>query len=60
LKIKRKSLKIQQVMELFIQSEENFQQTFSSWKDLLLKYLEQRFGKEREKYEEILRDLKII
>jgi hypothetical protein len=60
LKIKRKLLKKEQITKLLLTSQENLQESFKSWKELLLKYLEEKFGNNKDKYVDILRELKII
>jgi hypothetical protein len=43
IKIKRKPLKHQQVVKLFVESEEKLQETFKTWKELLFEYLKQKY-----------------
>ncbi len=60
IRLKRKPLRHQQIVRLFVESEEKLKESFKSWKELLLEYLRQKYWNDSEKYIDKLRELQIL
>ena len=59
-RLKKSTQKVDDLLQKLQRPEEDALQTFGGWKELLKSYLQTQYGEEYPKYEQILRDLKIL
>jgi len=59
-RLKKSTQKVDDLLQKLQRPEEDALQTFGGWKELLKSYLQTQYGEDYPKYEQILRDLKIL
>lgn len=60
LKVKKQKLSVDSVLDMTDWLNKDLQNSISDWKSLLLDYLSKKFPQEKDEYEKILRNLKVI
>ena len=59
-RLKKSTQKVDDLLQKLQRPEEDALQTFGGWKELLKSYLQIQYGEDYPKYEQVLRDLKIL
>ena len=59
-RLKKSTQKVDDLLQKLQRPEEDALQTFGGWKELLKSYLQTQYGEDYPKYEQVLRDLKIL